>query len=97
MACAAIIKSIPPIGWLARSSAARICAYWWVAASGQGTGTDANVIQLSRGGVATGLVSIPLRYMHNPCELLALDDLDNTVALLTAFIESVKPDDDWTP
>lgn len=68
-----------------------------VAASGQGTGTDANVIQLSRGGVATGLVSIPLRYMHNPCELLALDDLDNTVALLTAFIESVKPDDDWTP
>lgn len=68
-----------------------------VAASGIGTGTDANVIQLSRAGVATGLVAIPLRYMHNPCEMLALEDLENTVKLLTAFAESVKPEDDWVP
>jgi endoglucanase len=68
-----------------------------VAASGVGTGTDANVIQLSRGGVATGLVGVPLRYMHNPCEMLALADLENTVKLLTAFVESVTPKDNWIP
>lgn len=68
-----------------------------VAASGIGTGTDANVIQLSRGGVATGLIGLPLRYMHNPCEMLALEDLENAVKLLTAFVESVSPEDNWIP
>lgn len=68
-----------------------------VEAEGRGTGTDANVIQLTRSGVATGLVSIPLRYMHNPCEMVHLDDLDNTVKLLTAFVESISVEDDWTP
>lgn len=68
-----------------------------IAASGMGTGTDANVIQLSRGGVATGLIGLPLRYMHNPCEMLALSDLENTVKLLTAFVESVSPKDNWIP
>jgi endoglucanase len=68
-----------------------------IAASGQGTGTDANVIQMSRSGVATGLVAIPLRYMHNPCEMVELCDLENTVRLLTAFVESVTPEDNWIP
>lgn len=68
-----------------------------VAASGIGTGTDANVIQLSRGGVATGLIGLPLRYMHNPCEMVALDDLDNAVKLLTAFIGSLSDQDSWIP
>ena len=68
-----------------------------VAASGGGTGTDANVIQLSRSGVATGLIGLPLRYMHNPCEMLELCDLDNAVKLLTAFVESVSEKDDWCP
>lgn len=51
-----------------------------------GTGTDANVIQLSRSGVATGLVSVALRYMHTPVEILSLKDLDYTVNLLTEFV-----------
>ncbi|MCK5707502.1 MAG: M42 family metallopeptidase [Candidatus Aureabacteria bacterium] len=50
------------------------------------TGTDANVIQLTKSGVATGLVSIPLRYMHTPVELLSLKDLVNTAKLLCAVI-----------
>jgi putative aminopeptidase FrvX len=50
------------------------------------TGTDANVIQLSRKGVATGLVSIPLRYMHSPAEVLSLKDLDATCQLLVDFL-----------
>lgn len=48
------------------------------------TGTDANVMQLSRGGVATALVGIPLRYMHTPVETLALADLEAAINLLTA-------------
>jgi putative aminopeptidase FrvX len=68
-----------------------------VAASGGGTGTDANVIQTTRSGVATGLIGIPLRYMHNPCEMLQLSDLENAVKLLARFAESVTAEDDWRP
>ncbi len=50
------------------------------------TGTDANVIQLTRAGVATGLIGIPLRYMHTPVELVSLTDIENTVKLLRAFV-----------
>lgn len=50
------------------------------------TGTDANVMQLSRGGVATALVSVPLRYMHTPVEVLSLTDLENTVRLLAGAL-----------
>jgi len=57
-----------------------------IEAISRGTGTDANVIQLTRFGVATGLVSIPLRYMHTPVEVISLEDLENTVKLLKAFI-----------
>ena len=54
------------------------------------TGTDANVIQLSRKGVATGLVSVPLRYMHTPTEVLSSRDLEATCRLLVGFIYGLK-------
>ena len=54
------------------------------------TGTDANVIQLSRKGVATGLVTVPLRYMHTPTEVLSLKDLEATCQLLVRFIYDLK-------
>ena len=57
-----------------------------VEAISRGTGTDANVIQLTKAGVATGLVSIPLRYMHTPVELICLEDLENVSKLLKSFI-----------
>ncbi len=57
------------------------------------TGTDARVIQLSREGVAAGLVSIPLRYMHTPHEMVALSDVEATVRLLAEFIRSLRPSD----
>ena len=50
------------------------------------TGTDANVMQISRGGVATALVKVPLRYMHTPVEVLSLADLDNAVKLIVAAL-----------
>jgi len=68
-----------------------------VASAPRGTGTDANAMQLARGGMATGLLSVPLRYMHTPNELLALQDLDNTARLLAAFCARLQKDHDFTP
>jgi endoglucanase len=56
-----------------------------ISASGRGTSTDADAIQISRSGIPTGLVSIPLRYMHSPVELVDLGDLETTVELIAAF------------
>ena len=57
------------------------------------TGTDARAIQMVRGGVATGLVSIPLRYMHTPSEVVDLEDVERCVLLLVEFISGLKPGD----
>ncbi len=62
-----------------------------------GTGTDANAMQISRAGMATGLISVPLRYMHTPCEVMSLDDIENAAKLMAGFVERVTPDIDWTP
>ena len=51
-------------------------------------GTDAGPMQISRGGVPTGGVSIPCRYTHAPTELIAAQDYDAVVELITAFCES---------
>lgn len=61
------------------------------------TGTDANVMQLSRGGVATALVGIPLRYMHTPVEVLSLTDLENAITLLTAVVEKITASQSFIP
>jgi len=63
----------------------------------RGTGTDANVMQISRAGKVVGLISVPLRYMHTPTEVLALEDLENTVALVTQFILDLDDKIDWIP
>lgn len=54
------------------------------------TGTDARAIQVAGPGVATGLLSIPLRYMHTPSEMVDLKDIEHTVQLLVAFARSLK-------
>jgi len=56
-----------------------------ISASGRATSTDADAIQISRAGIPTGLVSIPLRYMHSPVELVDLGDVEATVELIAAF------------
>jgi len=61
------------------------------------TGTDANAIQITRAGVATGLISIPLRYMHTPVETLALIDVENIIRMIVAFAEELTPDMDFIP
>lgn len=66
-------------------------------AAPRGTGTDANAMQISRAGMTTGLVGIPLRYMHTPCELISLADADHAAELLAEVCASLKPEDDWIP
>lgn len=66
-------------------------------ASGRITPTDLNPIQVSRAGVATGLVSIPNRYMHTPVETISLDDLDRAADLLARFVESLPADISFVP
>jgi putative aminopeptidase FrvX len=56
-----------------------------VEASGRATGTDADAVHISRAGVPTGLVSIPIRYMHSPVELVQLDDVAACARLIAAF------------
>jgi endoglucanase len=68
-----------------------------IGAEPRGTGTDANAIQLSRGGKAAALISIPLRYMHTPTEVLSLKDLTATVKLLTRYVLDLEPGTDFTP
>jgi putative aminopeptidase FrvX len=65
-----------------------------ISASGRGTSTDADVLQISRSGIPTGLVSIPLRYMHSPVEMVDLRDVEATVELLSAFAARLTADVD---
>ena len=66
-------------------------------AYGDKSPTDARLLQTNRGGVATGLLSVPLRYMHTPSEVLCLGDVEATIELVCAFCRDVRPDTDFTP
>jgi endoglucanase len=55
-----------------------------IEASARATGTDADAVHISRGGVPTGLVSIPVRYMHSPVEVVELADVHACARLVAA-------------
>ena len=55
--------------------------------SGRGTFTDADSMHLVRRGIPCGLVSIPLRYMHSPVEVVELADVEKTAQLIAAFAQ----------
>lgn len=57
---------------------------------GGDTGTDAWEIQVSRMGVPTALLSVPLKYMHTSVETLSIDDLEATASLITEFLKDTK-------
>jgi putative aminopeptidase FrvX len=56
-----------------------------LASHGRSTGTDADAVHLSRSGVPTGLIGVPLRYMHSPAEMVQLDDVEAAARLIAAF------------
>lgn len=70
------------------------CSY---EASPRETSTDADNVFNAFKGVATALVSVPLRYMHSPNEMAALEDCQRTARLLARFARSVSPTTDFVP
>jgi len=68
-----------------------------LAAIGRATPNDANALQISGSGVATGLVAIPNRYMHSAVEVVSLSDVQNVAILLALFAKSITSADDFTP
>ena len=63
--------------------------------SGRFTGTDADAIQMSRAGIAAGLVSIPLRYMHSTVEMCQLSDVEAAIELIVAYAGTIEADDNF--
>jgi len=68
-----------------------------IEAAPRGTSTDADAIYTSRRGIATALISVPCRYMHSPNEMVALEDLDRTAALLAAWARRLEPTTSFIP
>ncbi len=61
------------------------------------TGTDADAIHVSRGGVATGVISIPNRYMHSPNEMIELADVEHAARLIAAFVRALTAETNLIP
>lgn len=57
---------------------------------------DARAFQVSRSGIATGVLAIPLRYMHTPHEIVDMQDVEITIELLVAVIQSLTNSNDFT-
>ncbi len=58
--------------------------------AGGHSGTNAAAIQISRAGVATALLSLPLKYMHTPVEVVCADDMNAVLELISAYVESME-------
>jgi putative aminopeptidase FrvX len=59
------------------------------------SGTDTDAIFWTRGGIASGLISLPNRYMHSPVEVVSLKDLEMIPRLMAAFVQSLKKDEQF--
>ena len=86
----------PVVFRLLRDTAERLSIPFSVHAAGRFTSTDADAIHLTRNGVATGLLSIPNRYMHSPNEMVSLEDLDRAADLIAEACRSVTHETDFT-
>jgi putative aminopeptidase FrvX len=58
---------------------------------GGATGTDADAVHANRAGIPTGVVSVPLRYMHSPVELVSLADIQVAAELIAEFAKRLEP------
>ena len=86
----------PVVFTLLREAAMRLSIPYTVHAAGGESWTDADAIHVAREGIATGLLSIPNRYMHSPNELVSLEDLDRAAALIAETCRAVTPETDFT-
>jgi putative aminopeptidase FrvX len=81
----------PTVFELLQSAAEAEGIPYTLAASARYTGTDADAFHRSRGGIPSAVVSIPLRYMHSPVEMVQLDDVENAAKLIAAFARRLEP------
>ncbi len=65
---------------------------WQLDAQAADTGTDTDMLQVVRGGVATGLVSIPCRYLHTGSEIVSARDIDQIADMLARFVLALDKD-----
>ena len=86
----------PVVFSLLRDAATRLSIPYTVHAAGGESWTDADAIHVAREGIATGLLSIPNRYMHSPNELVSLEDLDRAAALIAETCRAVSLGTDFT-
>ena len=68
-----------------------------IAALGRAAPNDANSLQVTRAGVATGLVQLPNRYMHSAVETIAFSDLNAAADLLAGFAGALRAEDSFVP
>ena len=64
-------------------------------ADSRSTSTDADAIQFARAGIATGLVSVPNRYMHSPNEMVALQDIEDCARLIAVYVKGLDAGTDF--
>jgi endoglucanase len=81
----------PRVAELLHAAAEEAKIEFSVESLGRGTGTDADAVHISREGIPTGLVSVPLRYMHSPVEMVSLSDVDAAARLIAAVAQRLEP------
>ncbi len=86
----------PVVFGMMKESCTALSIPYSVHAVARDTATDADFIHLAREGVATGLVSIPNRYMHSPNEMVSLDDVDHAATLIADVCRRVTRATDFT-
>jgi len=87
----------PKVFELLKKAGDNVKVKYQIEAAPRGTGTDANAIQVTRAGVAAGLISIPNRYMHTPNEVISFKDLNGAVKLLSEFVRLIDDSTDFIP
>ena len=66
------------------------------AAVSRATGTDTDAFAYSSGGIASALISLPLRYMHTTVEMVDKTDVENVIQLIYESLLNIKKDHDFT-
>jgi endoglucanase len=87
----------PVVFELLKSAAEEQGIPYQVVATGGKSPTDGRKLQTNRSGVAAGILSIPLQYMHTPSEVLCLDDVQACIDLVCAYCRRITPETDFTP
>ena len=82
----------PVVSELLHETAEQLGMSFTVESMGRATGTDADAVHASRAGVPTGIVSVPIRYMHSSVELASLGDIEAAARLIAAFAQRLTPE-----